>query len=593
MSSICYTQILANVMQITRLDDCGLPVTGSGNRAIFESFIDVVVNPNRQGGSALNLRDGSGIVQIVGANPAQNTSNDVSITLCLLDPETIALLDAATDAVTVTGAPSVTGGTFIPVTGTPAVGNAFSYAPNKGPVAIELWAKIAGVCGGEQCWSRWFLARLINLHRERLIWENDGFTLSLSGTLLGNPKWGNGVNGEHPRAVGSNEPLVYERNCNAPPIAICGTVAVTGAPGMFAGLGDVRVSGAFATQMRTLQKASATRLVHSLAIGDSLIQGAFATNWRTHSFLGLVNAALQAQLGDGGAGIQSVANSPVGAGAYIPQTGLWFPADGSATGTVMAGVAGATMTFDQTRGRRLRIHYQSFILAPTGRLGYTIDGGAQQVIQTFAPWRDRVTMIDTGSSGAHTIVITALDTVALGGVEMDNDTGWVFHNTARGGRNSADPLKRSLDDVDNTVYQDSTLTVTLRQTPVDLLYYSLIANDALDGVSVATNYDNIIRTFDQAKAVNPDMAIMAIAPHAGNIVPGTVSAATFQQYVDNLERAANQMGGAFIDLWAEGDNSLAFMQARGYMNPDNIHWTDAGHAWAAEIVMRAFKSGLG
>jgi hypothetical protein len=587
MASVCFSPISAEVARFTRLTDCGTPVTGAGAAAVVDGFVDVTVDADRQPGGTFNLRDGTGLVAISGVDPAQTTTSDVTITVCTLDPEALALLDAAAVAITTTGAPNVTG-CPIPVTGAPAVGAAFSTRGPLGPVAVELWQPLAGenACAGEPCWSRWLLARVVNLRRTAFEFEDDAFTIRLRGTLLHNPGWGRGV-GDYPRAVRSDEPVTFERICAEPPPAGCGLVAVTGCPGHDP-YGTVQVPGTFATQIANLQaKVRAGQLVQALDLGDSIMQGAFSSNWRTKSFMALVNDTLAGTLGDGGAGMQGVQNEWQAA-SYLSSTGGWLFAGGGASAMVAANLtAGATMTWANQRGRFIRVHYQS--ATNTGVMTVAIDGGAAVAVNTQGTPRDRVVQFDAGSTGAHSVVVTAptATPILLAGVEGKNASGWLHHNDAVAGTRSDMPQLASHASGGST-YKDQIVDAALRMMGrIDVLYYTFGSNDAVVAFTPATFEHNVLTTLTRARSSNPDMAIVVIVEHSGSIPQDFPVFAAFREI---LERQARAHGAAFVDLWSEGDRSLAWMQARGYMNPDNVHWTDAGHAWGAAIILRAFQA---
>ncbi len=96
MTSLCGTPIFATAGRATKLDACGKPMTGTANAAVTAGLISTEIKPQTQGGQETIITNGAGKICVAVKTPEQLKWNEVTITLCNVDPELIALLTGDT-----------------------------------------------------------------------------------------------------------------------------------------------------------------------------------------------------------------------------------------------------------------------------------------------------------------------------------------------------------------------------------------------------------------------------------------------------------------------------------------------------------------
>lgn len=96
MSSLCGTPIFATRGRVTKVSACGVPVTGAGNAAVTGGLVSTQIQPQNQDGTEIVVLNGAGEMCVGTKSPTQLKWNQVTITLCNVDPELIALLTGDT-----------------------------------------------------------------------------------------------------------------------------------------------------------------------------------------------------------------------------------------------------------------------------------------------------------------------------------------------------------------------------------------------------------------------------------------------------------------------------------------------------------------
>lgn len=215
-AALCASPIQAEVIRVTRLDQCGIPVTGTNAQAVIDAFTEIGVSPNYEEGQRFLLRKANG-------EPCVNQKDAgffnwvvVTPTLCTLDPTVLVL---------VTGDRLISNG----VTG---VGAAFGEGILDSHYSIEVWQPVAGsgACdeGGNQQYFYWAFPNLFDSQIQDFTFQNDTFTLGWQSTSqqastswdLGDdwlPASGAIVQGDH---------YLFSITTVAPPEPYCGTTAV-------------------------------------------------------------------------------------------------------------------------------------------------------------------------------------------------------------------------------------------------------------------------------------------------------------------------------------------------------------------------------
>lgn len=96
MTSLCGTPIFANVGRVTKLSACGAWTSGAGNAAVSGGLISTEIKPQEESGQEIVVLGGRGQICVATKSQKQLKWNDVTITLCNVDPELIALLTGDT-----------------------------------------------------------------------------------------------------------------------------------------------------------------------------------------------------------------------------------------------------------------------------------------------------------------------------------------------------------------------------------------------------------------------------------------------------------------------------------------------------------------
>lgn len=120
-------------MRLTRVGYCGRPIPGERNQIVTDGFINVSYERENSDGDEIEVKNASGAVCGGDRTPDQFKRFNVSMSLCGIHPEAIALMTG--DAVTLDANGEIDG--MLQQTG----------ATNSG-FALEVWA---GTGGGEDC----------------------------------------------------------------------------------------------------------------------------------------------------------------------------------------------------------------------------------------------------------------------------------------------------------------------------------------------------------------------------------------------------------------------------------------------------------
>lgn len=217
-AALCASPIQAEVVRITRLDECGIPVTGTNAQAVFDAFTEIQNSPNYEDGDRFLLKKANGQPCVNQVSPGFFNWLEQTVTLCTIDPTVLVL---------VTGERLITDG----VTG---VGVAFgSSGLLDQNFSLEVWQPVAGsnACdeGGNQQFFYWAFMNEFDTRLQDFSMGNDTFTLAwqaktqVASTLwdLGDdwlPASGDVVIGDH---------FLFAITTTPPPEASCGTTAVS------------------------------------------------------------------------------------------------------------------------------------------------------------------------------------------------------------------------------------------------------------------------------------------------------------------------------------------------------------------------------
>lgn len=217
MVAQCAAPIKAEVIRITALDECGVPITGvSSAQVVLDTFTEIENSPQYEDGQRFLLKKANGQPCVNEKDPSFLNWLEQAITLCTLDPSAIALVTAdrlITDGVTGTGV-------------------AFSDALLQGRYSVEAWQPVSGsdacVPGGGQRYVYWAFPHMYDAKIQDFTFENDVFTFGWQGlSKRANPAWDLGADWLADGGTwGDQEHFAFNITDVAPPTPACGSVTI-------------------------------------------------------------------------------------------------------------------------------------------------------------------------------------------------------------------------------------------------------------------------------------------------------------------------------------------------------------------------------
>lgn len=216
----------ADVMRITRVDQCGNPVCGEDNGFVFECFSSLAMNVNSDDGDDIQYKAANG--KVCGFKRGCPTFNglDLELNVFSVSPEMIEIL---------TGNP-----VYLGFNGEPIGFDTCSIQCNTG-FALELWAEVLGEeCddGAQGQWLYWLMPWVTNGIIGDLEIGSEAVTLQITGSTRAGGSWGVGPYDVQPiDAAGTPGPMLtpLDSSCHrrtfitttAPPEPSCDYTPVT------------------------------------------------------------------------------------------------------------------------------------------------------------------------------------------------------------------------------------------------------------------------------------------------------------------------------------------------------------------------------
>lgn len=178
------TKILKSIkgktVRLTRLDACGVPVSGTCSTVVAECFVKVTISGEFEAGDEYTVKSAWGALCINDKDPDVLKWVNVSIDFAEVNPDA---LDILTDA-----DPVISGGNTI--------GSTWSAVANESAFAIEVWTKRAGVdcVGANPEWGYFVVPFVKNGKLDGdLSIENAALTVSVMGNGFPAPaSWDDG-----------------------------------------------------------------------------------------------------------------------------------------------------------------------------------------------------------------------------------------------------------------------------------------------------------------------------------------------------------------------------------------------------------------
>lgn len=128
MADKTFTPIFGNALRVTRLDACGVAVSGATGKWVSEGFIKVERKPQYETGSEFIVKTAKGALCVNRKAPDRLKRMDLTITLCEVDPEGMELMTACR---------------LLRNVATDATGNAFDEGLNAANWQFEVWQEIS------------------------------------------------------------------------------------------------------------------------------------------------------------------------------------------------------------------------------------------------------------------------------------------------------------------------------------------------------------------------------------------------------------------------------------------------------------------
>lgn len=192
----CYTSADLCGVRWSLLDDTGAPIFDNTDGSAYNlSPISLQINPTVSTGDTFEQRDGCGNVCYTATNPDTNTGADLTLTLCTLDVESIALA---------TGASIVIDGS--------AENIGFAIGTDTGPnTEFHAWTKSfddsARVASPREWWHHVFPNVVWTLGNQTL--QQNSLTVTLNGTATTSSNLGDGGFSDVPETIQPGIPYWY------------------------------------------------------------------------------------------------------------------------------------------------------------------------------------------------------------------------------------------------------------------------------------------------------------------------------------------------------------------------------------------------
>lgn len=217
----CVSPIKAEVARFTLVDECGVPILGSGSAQItVDAFTQITNTPNYEEGQRFLLRKANGEPCVNQRDPGFFNWLVQVTTLCSLDPDLLA---------------AVTGDHVLTSTvGAESIGVAFGEGLLTRRFSKEVWQPVSGegACdpGGLQRFVYWAFPNEGDAQLQAFNFENDVFTFGFQSiTRAASTLWDLGapwLDGNDVVSWGPGKHFAFAVTTVAPPEPGCGAVEI-------------------------------------------------------------------------------------------------------------------------------------------------------------------------------------------------------------------------------------------------------------------------------------------------------------------------------------------------------------------------------
>lgn len=215
----CATPIKAQVARFTRVNECGVPITGPLSAQVTtDSFTEIANSPNYEEGQRFLLRKANGEPCVNQRDPGFFNWIEQTTTLCTLDPDLIAM---------------VTGEQLISESDE-NIGTTLGEGLLTARFSKEVWQPMAGegACSptGEQLYVYWAFPNEGDAQIQEFTFQNDAFTIGFASiTRQTSPLWniGDEYLANNPTATWDpGKHLAWAITDVPPPEPSCGAVEI-------------------------------------------------------------------------------------------------------------------------------------------------------------------------------------------------------------------------------------------------------------------------------------------------------------------------------------------------------------------------------
>lgn len=222
MVAQCVSAIQARTMRLVKLDTCGNPVSGAGSAVVVtDGFISIDPSPQYLDGQEHQQRKASGALCLYKKDPSELTRVDLTIKLCVMDPDAIVVM---------------TGERLLTAGGVTGSGVAFGEGQLTARYSLETWQPVVGPleCDpvtGAQRFIYWAFMNVGNSKVDNWSLMNGPLEFAIkSETQHAGTGWADGPGSAGPWFSGTaatDEHFLYNVTTTAPPTPTCGAVLLT------------------------------------------------------------------------------------------------------------------------------------------------------------------------------------------------------------------------------------------------------------------------------------------------------------------------------------------------------------------------------
>lgn len=177
-----FSVVRGNRMRITRVDECGVPITEEGNSVVTDGFVSVEYSANIEEAEEVLLKNAAGQICVLDTTCPELKWYELEMEFCRVDPDLLNIMTG--NEVVVDGADESVG---------ISIGTQVSCPEG---FALEVWTGIAGTdgCGegGVRPYGYFLIPWVTNAIIGDFSIENDAITLQVSARSDNGHDWGVG-----------------------------------------------------------------------------------------------------------------------------------------------------------------------------------------------------------------------------------------------------------------------------------------------------------------------------------------------------------------------------------------------------------------